>query len=770
MKYSIRTAIAVTGFSGIAGQMILLRELLIVFSGNEFTIGIILANWLILEAFGSSIVGRGAGKSRNPLFSYGILTLLFSLSLPAMVYAARMARIVLGVSIGQVIGILPVLYTSCIILLPVSILHGALFTYGCRVYRDYTDDDASAAGRAYVYETVGTVLGGVLWTYLFIPHLPTFHTAAGISAVGFLLCAVLLVPSPSPVQRTGGVISVLLLAGTAALFIGGQVEELHRRSIAAQWAPQNLVEYRNSRYSSIAVVEQQNQFTFFLDGMPHLITPVPDVHAVEEFVHLPLLSHPDPKQVLILSGGAGGVINEVLKHASVEEITYAELDPTLIELIREHSTDLTEGELTNPKVQIAHIDGRLYLKKAPDPYDIVLVGIRELADLQSNRFFTHEFFSLADARMENRGILAFTIPGSLTYLSDELKNLNSTVFHTVNDVFPYVRVIPGDGSNLFLASRSPGIMELDVPMFITRGIERNITQDVLIPRHLENKLHPGWMNWYHDFIEGKARTFNRDFRPVGVYYSISHWNSLLNPALQPLFSYLGGLRTASFALLLPAAALTVLVRLRKPRFLGSGISLSIGTSGFTGMIFDLALIFSFQALYGYVISWIGVLVALFMVGSALGAALITAAMPMIINPRKWYLFLEAGVLLYALVMPAVFLVFQPLMDSPAVFSAFRVIIPVLSCISGFCISAQFPLANRLYAEHQRDFSSTVGVLYGSDLLGGWMGGIIGGVVLLPVLGLMGTCITAALLKAFSFCVVITDRPEMRRNYERRHHV
>ena len=49
-------------------------------------------------------------------------------------------------------------------------------------------------------------------------------------------------------------------------------------------------------------------YIYFLDGVPSLMTPIPDIPFVEEFVHLPLLAHPEPEGILILSGGAGGVI------------------------------------------------------------------------------------------------------------------------------------------------------------------------------------------------------------------------------------------------------------------------------------------------------------------------------------------------------------------------------------------------------------------------------------------------------------------------------
>ncbi|MHC4434721.1 MAG: fused MFS/spermidine synthase, partial [Planctomycetota bacterium] len=80
MKRRICIAIMAMGFSGLVAEILLLRELLIVFSGNELSIGIIVANWLILEAFGSFFLGRKAEESRNSLETFAVISILFSLS------------------------------------------------------------------------------------------------------------------------------------------------------------------------------------------------------------------------------------------------------------------------------------------------------------------------------------------------------------------------------------------------------------------------------------------------------------------------------------------------------------------------------------------------------------------------------------------------------------------------------------------------------------------------------------------------------------------
>ncbi|MGM0402000.1 MAG: spermidine synthase, partial [Chloroflexota bacterium] len=537
MRRRICVAIVVMGFSGLVAEILLLRELLIVFSGNELGIGIILANWLVLEALGCFFPGRMAERAKDKIASFTLLTALFATSLVTSIFLTRILRRMIRVSIGESIGLLPVFYASFLILLPVSVLHGALFTFSCQIYALFSSQDASAAGRVYVYETVGTIVGGIASTYLLVPYFNAFQASIGLAILNFIACLVLLAPRwrRGLFQKTLLAILCVLTLFSAYLLFASRADDLHRHSVQIQWENLNVVHYENSRYGNICVIENEGQYIYFLDGRPTIITPIPDIPFVEEFVHLPLLAHPEPAEILILSGGAGGMINEALKHPSIETIQYAELDPLLLSLFSEFPTPLTESELNDKRVKIEHADGRLLLKTTAKKYDLIFVGIMEPSDLQTNRFFTQEFFSLAKERLNEGGILVLGAPGSLTFLNEELKDLNGCIFQTLKSTFSHVRVIPGEDTNVFLSSEAQKISTVDKTQVVKRLNERNIEANVMVPWHIEKKLHRGWQDWFADFVKGSSPKINRDFKPLAMFYSISHWNALFAPSFGWLF-------------------------------------------------------------------------------------------------------------------------------------------------------------------------------------------------------------------------------------------
>jgi spermidine synthase len=757
MKKRICLAVLTMGFSGLVAEILLLREFLIVFSGNEFSIGIILANWLILEAFGSFFLGRKVEKYQNKLETFTLITLLFSISILIAIYIIRILKGLIGVSIGESIGFLPMFYSSFLLLIPVSVLHGTLFTFSCHIYSMFSAQDSSSAGRVYAYETVGTVIGGIACTYLIVPYLDTFQASSGLAVLNSGVCLVILAPQWKTGRYQKIILMITSIITVLFLVLTSQAHRLHTYSITTQWKNQDIVHYQNSPYGNICVIENEGQYIFFQDGIPNIITPIPDIPFVEEFVHLPLLAHPDPKKLLFLSGGAGGVINEAFKHPSIETIEYAELDPLLIDLLRKFPTPLTESELNDRRVKIKHMDGRLLLKTTRNKYDLVLIGVTEPSNLQTNRFYTKEFFSLARERLNEGGILVIGLSGSLSYSTEELQNLNSSIFHTLKSVFPYVRVIPGYGTNLFLLSDSREILTLEKTQIIERLDQRNIKTNMIIPWHIEQTLHHGWQSWFYNYIEGSSQKTNSDFYPIGVFYSVSHWNALFAPSIGWLFKQFERISLRSIVLLFVIFLLLYfIVPARRKRFFRGGIPLAIFTTGFAGMIFDLMLIFTFQSIYGHVFSWIGLLVASFMAGAACGAMLVVIVMDRIKDRFKFFSRIDLAIICFSFGCLLIVFIPNTNLGGSDPFFLFRSLFLVISFISGLLIGSQFPLANRLYLRDDTSLTKIAGTLYSVDLLGGWFGGVLGAVVLLPVLGLIGTCITVGLLKLTSFIVINTQ--------------
>ncbi|MGQ9467884.1 MAG: spermine synthase, partial [Anaerolineae bacterium] len=189
-----RSALLALGFTTTVAQVLLVRELVAVFYGNELVLGLILAAWLAWGALGAGWSGRFASDShqreRTALATGGLALLGL---LPALqMLLVRAARGLLRVPPGALVEFGPMMGVVLLSVAPVCLLAGTLFPVLARCLAEA----GQPAGRAYLWECAGAATGGALFSFLFIRYLDPFQTAALILTVD-LAAALLLAPLPS---------------------------------------------------------------------------------------------------------------------------------------------------------------------------------------------------------------------------------------------------------------------------------------------------------------------------------------------------------------------------------------------------------------------------------------------------------------------------------------------------------------------------------------------------------------------------------------------
>lgn len=765
-KRSLLIPLIVLGFSGMIAQIILLRELLVSFYGNELSIGIVLANWLVLEAAGS-LLGRRIESKKRKLEVYIILQFAFCIGLPACILSARLVKNITGAIPGEGLGIGMVMFSSFLILLLPASVHGALFTSGCSILADQSGRKARAIGMVYLYEIMGTTAGGIVLTFLLLYRFQSFRIVFMLIALSMIASLILLHQSSQGLNTNPvlALVSLLFLAGSLMLIMTNLDERVHRMSLCWQWHGVDVPFYQNSRYGNIAVTRSGDQHTVFSDGVPLFNFPVPDIEHIESLVHLPLLAHPRPADVLIISGGAGGVITEVLKHP-VQHVDYVELDPLILEALNRFAPPETLHELSDPRVHVSLTDGRLFLKTTPQRYDVILLGLSDPADLQTNRLFTEEFFAMARLKLKADGMVVVQASGSLSYLSAELKRINASVIRTLESAFPSIALIPGE-PNIFLALNGTGVSadgrQLDpVPLKMNLRA-RGLDVRLVTPFYIDYRLDPKWLLWFDQSMGTVETRPNRDFLPSGVIYGLNLWNAQFSPRAGRLLQVMQDMHPQSLVSFLGASVVLFFAAgiVWKRRALRAAIPLVVFTTGFAGMMFDLVLIFAFQVLYGYIYFLVGALITAFMAGSGLGSFIATSRLDRIEKVTRLFILLDFIIMVFAAVL-AVTSLLQHLSTGGWLDHLPEPYFAVLCFTGGFLIGFQFPLANRMHLVFSGKAGETAGLLNGADLIGGFMAGMLGGTLLLPVMGLTGTCVAVIMVKAATCVLFVQSSRERNR--------
>lgn len=762
-RLSLLVAFWLMGFTFSVTQALMARQLLVSFSGNELSIGLVLGSWLLLEAIGSGLLGRLAGRVPLRPAAFAALQVLLAVLLLPAICAALTVRRLIGVVPGEGMSLPPMLLASFLVLTPVGLVDGAMFTIGCRVYarlRAAPGDQATPAiGRVYIAEAMGGIFGGLVFTYLFIPYLQAVRIALILIMLNLASAASLLIGNRR--RDFPRLVLVVCLTFLSALTLFSPWSDAWQRWLAhQQWAGFSLVDSSDSVYGNVAVIEQAGQYTVFANGVPILTAPVPDIASVEEIVHLPLLFHPQPRRVLVISGGVGGVLRELLKYP-LERVDYAELDPLLIKTVQRFPTPLTEKELSDPRVHVEPVDGRLLVRQRATtggtPYDLILINLPYPSTLQLNRFYTTEFFHLTRAILADDGILVLQTPGSLTYVSPAMGDLNTMLARSLQETYPYVRPIPGE-TTLWLASPSDAIATLSLETAVQRWEDRGVPTSMITDFHVRLKLDAERLAWFQQSLrKSEGAKVNRDLHPTGLLYGLAYWNEMFSPGLKGFFQALDHLSVVVLSAIVLVLALAFFVARRWHVGLERAtIPLAIAVTGFGGMAADLLIIFAVQSLYGYVYHVIGLLLTAFMAGLSLGGLAINARLGHIRRDRTWFSGMELALLVFWILLPLpLVLLASPLIPTLLSTSPVMVLL-ALNALAGFLVGLEFPLANQIVLRSGAGIGATAGTLYAADLIGAFLGALAVSIVLLPALGIVGTCALVAVLKLSSLALVLTS--------------
>jgi spermidine synthase len=167
-----------------------------------------------------------------------------------------------------------------------------------------------------------------------------------------------------------------------------------------------------------------------LDGL--VMTTERDEFIYHEMIsHIPLLAHPDPKQVLIIGGGDGGTVREVLKHPGVQRVVLCEIDGQVVDACRQYLPSIA-GQLSDARVDIQIGDGVAYIERHTDVFDVILVDSTDPMG-PGEGLFTEPFYQNVKRALTAQGVMA---------AQTESPFVNQTairkIYDILNQVFPRV--------------------------------------------------------------------------------------------------------------------------------------------------------------------------------------------------------------------------------------------------------------------------------------------------------------------------------------------
>ena len=796
----MRRCLILYGLTCIIAQILALREIAVAFHGNELIYGAALATWLLLVAAGSGLLGRvvapqatrparireqtPARTARAPMHpvetpdlvercrlsvSAFVLTLAAAgVLVPATLLAARLARLMIAGRSGVTPSFGGMLLATLLLLAPLCLVLGFFFALACAIAMRAPEPPSRVATRVYVFEAIGTFIGGVLFTYLFIQLAGAFLIAVAIAVTNCLAAFTVWWHNDRRSHPWGwGLLVAAALFAAVLLSPVGKVIDF--ASQAARFPHQVLRETLDTPYGRIDVTESGNQTSFYQSGSLAGATHMD--RAAEETAFLAMLAHPAPKRVLMIGGCLTGVLRKVLELPWVS-VDYVELDPALIEMARRFAAPPDRAALNSPRVRVfTNVDGRLFVKRSDAKYDVILSVVPNPTTGLINRFYTAEFFSEAKRSLADDGILAISLSGSPAYMGAPHRALAASICDTLRSVFTSVTLLPSDNAIYYLASpQQRAILTGNLSALPGRLSQWELKPAWLTVGTLREIVNPDRIRTLLSALEAtRVPAINTDLHPVAYYHALLLWSEAFQTWGQA--SLRRALGMDLWSVLIAVTVMTGMLSLATtfaPRPLWVGLPATRAYAGMVGFVLELVLIFAFQSLYGYAYSQLGVIFAAFMIGITLGAV-VTERLDVAPSELKMLMLMQTALsVLAAAIVPILTLLGRCGPDTARWGAA--VVIPVLNLGVGALVGAQYPLSVAACAKvpGTHRFAGLAAGLYAMDLAGACLGALLGGAVLIPVLGLPRTCWAMSITAVASLpLLLLSERRREGRNQSSR---
>jgi len=690
LKKKFWVCLLALGTSSVSVQLIMVREVMSTFGGNELVIGLVLGVWLLFTGLGS-IIGVPIAKRASPERTLFIGHILVGI-LPFFQVAAIRALPLLWVR-GEMLGLATAIFSSTLILIPYCLVAGGMLPIAGTLLKG-----KDTTSRVYIADTLGDIAGGLLFSLAFVYILSHWDSLIVLGMLNLLAGAIM-------TSYAGAPVLALLGIGMVA------ARPFDMSTLSLRFPGQKLILHKNTPFAQLTISKTGEQLNVLQDAIPLYSTGDLDM---ESLAHLPLCQIKQGANILLIAGGIFGTIKEIAKHRP-KRVDYVELDPAILDLDK-----LIDKSLSYNFVKVHVGDGRLFVKQASTKYDAVIVDLPDPENAQLNRFYTQEFFHEVRSILTDHGVLAFTLVGAENYLEEKGLAVNRSVYAALENTFRYILVFPG-AIHYYLASDAP--LTTDIAGVLAK---RGIVTKRLVDYELPSMTDPFRMDILRRLLTEKKVPPNRDLSPSAFGHLLDMW-----------LKKSGSPKTLQYVMFVSILIFAILACRRDlPRF-------TIMTSGYAGMAFELSLLLLFQVIYGYVYLRICIFVTLFMIGSALGAF----ASGRLKKDTSWQvLAADSALITLAALACVATLAGIGAKGRVSLFAMQYIVIPSLIFLVAFAVGCQFSAVSRMARGTEAEIT---GRLYMADLAGAACGTILTGLLFLPKIGIMGVMASVLILKGLS---------------------
>lgn len=193
---------------------------------------------------------------------------------------------------------------------------------------------------------------------------------------------------------------------------------------------------KRTKYQDVIIADlDEYGISLILDG--YIQSTESDEHIYHEvLVHPAMVTHPKPEKVLVIGGGEGATVREVLKHNTVKRVIMVDIDGELIELTKKYLECMHQGAFDDPRLELVIADGKEYIEKTNERFDVVILDLTDPYSSEiSLELYTEKFYAKVKNVLADDNGIVVTQAGSSFFFED----IYNKVLEAMKKVYPVIR-------------------------------------------------------------------------------------------------------------------------------------------------------------------------------------------------------------------------------------------------------------------------------------------------------------------------------------------
>lgn len=323
-----------------------------------------------------------------------------------------------------------------------------------RLLKSY-EDIKDVIAKVLAFDYLGALVASLLFPLLLLPLLGVMRTAFFVGFINVLIAVFNLIVFRDKLRHSSSM--KWFSASIVAVLVAGMAYSYQLVGFFDQMQYNDKVIFtEQTKYQKIVLSQWNNDLRLFLNGNLQF-SSVDEYRYHEPLVHIPAMLTFQPEEVLVLGGGDGLAVKELLKYENIGHIDLVDIDDRMLDLAKENPLflELNQGALLDPKVCLHAQDAFTYVKYANKLYDLVIIDLPDPSDHAVSKMYSKEFYQMLWHMMTEQGVMV-TQSTSPFFARKPFWCINHTLEDVFAHVLPYKAYVPSFGLWGFnMVSKSP---------------------------------------------------------------------------------------------------------------------------------------------------------------------------------------------------------------------------------------------------------------------------------------------------------------------------